>query len=864
MSSARTSTPSVATLAILALAVGCSRGGMIPSPAPDAGVAVTACFTDSDCPDPQLFACSPSTFTCQPSCRVAADCNASHRGAFPLPYCDGPLGCQCDQGQCVKALCSSDTQCASGVCRNGECVAPTAVTAVARCSLAPSEAVLREGTVRRFTVLAEDGSGDAVVPTDGQVGWAADGGVSLPADAGAPMIEVLASAANPGKPAAVLATVGTARCAASVRILPATVPAGQVRAVISDALTGRALDNVQVVLTSDGSDAGTEPVATGNTNQDGVALLPVGDLSGPFSLSAFRDGYGYLTIAGADLTGSRDFRMVLRRDPALHGGFSGTFEDVPASDFVHLGLAGLSPLDPVMDVTPRRLFGATAPAPLLLGATVQQQAFQMPDGLFVGAGMSASKPLVRAEGDPGVCSDPPAGEGSAEQASVDGRCGTAAGWALSTDVPLGALPLDLLGADPSQLSYVALLGRGAPLLRGLNSTVRRDVEYGLVASGADVPDGGTLSRGAGFSPTFSVPPNVPAAIAFVVDVPALPSFGGHPVEGVALLGEALVPGRGQVPLGLGGAVSTTGHSLPDLQPGMSRQGLVPLRMAPTHHGLEGSTYLIQAMAVQLKRDATVGLVASALVARPPANTLQFDPAGTSPIPLGQAFLPLASHAEYLPLGGDAAPPRTVQVTIDPTAATATAALVTFTTAQGTSWTVIADPGRLASGLRLPVAPGGFEDRTLFDASGAPADLAARLVSLDARPATSDAPLDFRMAVENTGTNFDRVNALLRAYSVVEFPHPQIAFVMPQDGAAVGSTITATVQVRGFALGQGNAVLFQGCGQAVSVSTDPSLGRGLVAATLDGCSGAVELSATLLRDGTPLSPSASASVHLTVQ
>src|SRR5262249_14615237 len=162
-------------------------------------------------------------------------------------------------------------------------------------------------------------------------------------------------------------------------------------------------------------------------------------------------------------------------------------------------------------------------------------AFPLPDGMFVGAGASSSKPLVVSEGDPGVCAAPPDGESTAEQAISDGRCGTRSGWALSTDVPLGALPLDLLATAPAQLSYGALLARGAPLARGLNSTVRRDVPFSLEDTGGGLPPGGTLSPDAGFSPSFASPPDVPAAIPLTVDVPALPSFWGRPLDGVVLL-----------------------------------------------------------------------------------------------------------------------------------------------------------------------------------------------------------------------------------------------------------------------------------------------------------------------------------------
>src|SRR4051794_9988853 len=110
----RTPSPAVLCAAIAWVGVlgGCLHGG--PGGADggsDAGSAQTACVVDTDCPDPTLFVCSSNSFKCEPSCHVASDCGADHRGAFPLAYCAGPLGCQCDQGECVKALCSADPDC---------------------------------------------------------------------------------------------------------------------------------------------------------------------------------------------------------------------------------------------------------------------------------------------------------------------------------------------------------------------------------------------------------------------------------------------------------------------------------------------------------------------------------------------------------------------------------------------------------------------------------------------------------------------------------------------------------------------------------------------------------------------------------
>ncbi len=132
----------------------------------------SGCYADSDCPDPQLFFCNSATSMCEPSCRTKADCSAATRGMYALDYCNGTLGCQCDEGRCVAGLCGSDSDCGSSVCRDGACVPAPAATTVAKCAMIPDFVAMKKGDTASFTVSTWDSSGAPVVLKDG-VTWSA-------------------------------------------------------------------------------------------------------------------------------------------------------------------------------------------------------------------------------------------------------------------------------------------------------------------------------------------------------------------------------------------------------------------------------------------------------------------------------------------------------------------------------------------------------------------------------------------------------------------------------------------------------------------------------------------------------------------
>ena len=123
----------------LALAAGC----VSPPAMPDAGTP-GACFDNRDCPPGPLFFCNTITSQCAPGCLVKADCSAEVRKENALAVCAGQLGCECDRGQCVAALCASDLDCGpTQACRDGACVVPPEASTVAGCAVFPDYLVLR-------------------------------------------------------------------------------------------------------------------------------------------------------------------------------------------------------------------------------------------------------------------------------------------------------------------------------------------------------------------------------------------------------------------------------------------------------------------------------------------------------------------------------------------------------------------------------------------------------------------------------------------------------------------------------------------------------------------------------------------------
>jgi hypothetical protein len=778
----------------------------------------------------------------------------------------------------VAALCSSDAECAGAagqVCRDGRCAPAPEADAAVTCQVTPDFVLGREGTSARFSVLAMDAAGQPVVVPAGATWTAVDeavrgGGTGTEAS-------FVLSVPTVGAREAVRARVGKATCTARVTVLEATLAPGRLRAVVTDELTGRPIVDA-VVVTADARGAET---AWAETDANGVATLAA--LSEAGSVSVFHKDFGYLTVAHEGAGGSTDLALPLRRNPtARYGGYKGTFRDMSTSLDMHAGLAGLSSPDAVSDLSGSLLVGPSRRVSYTSGGQAREAT--LPAGAYVvlpGTTLAATD--VSAQGVAGVCDAVLAGVTSPEELMASGACGTRTAWALGGDIPLNALSPSVVTGGGVDLGQV--LAQTIPLLRTFSSSVVRDVRYRLKETpGAETgaPAYGDQSHFTTADHDFKAERSMALGFQFALRVPALPKYRGAWMDSVAVLGAARVPGRGVVPLGLGAATNTNPADLnTDTQVGLPGPGLVSVRMAPTHHGLEGSPYdlLITASSSAASNDATAGAASSVLIHRT-LRKLPFDPRGGAPVAVTGPFLPVPEGARYNYLRDAAAglEGRQLRFLGEPQLPEGTVLRAVFTNRAEHRWVVLMDVARATTGVRLPLPPESFEDRTYFgDVTGSRSPFGMQALEVS-RTGTSDgAPLDLNGLVEADGVDLGQLGALTVAFSALDYGRPRVEWVAPaEDGQSVARGSMVKVGVRAFRVGSGITddgsvrLTFAGgtgCeGQTVRGDVMDSQGGGEVELPLPGgCSGTgVRLTATLVNpEGQPLNPPVTSTRTLTI-
>ncbi len=775
---------------------GCGGG----KPAVDGGTndsgTANECTRDEDCPAANLFQCI--NFECVASCRTKTDCTDATRKEHKLAQCSGALGCECEDFKCVGALCSDDSQCdSSTVCRNGACVTPPVAATVASCAITPDLVVGKTGTTQKFWVSAWNAAKEPVVVKTG-ITWAPVGGAVTGAGTGASATFTL-GAATAGTAAvdAVEATIGTTKCTAKARILPA-LTGGNYRALVTDELTGRTIPNGGRLIASN---ATTGAAITTVDIVDGLATFTAAGAS--ITVTAFHPDYGYLTIANYSGTGAdaKDLSFVLRRNQTdKYGGYKGTFTGVPQSSNVHAGIAGMSLAGTVTDLSLEQLLGTTIPTDIKIGTVLDQKAVPLPAGVYLGFTDTQIKSAVSAQGLAGVCAD--------DAKVAAGTCGTRTAWAMSGDIPISDLPLDAFtgGGGLSGIDFGKILTRVLPIFKRFNSSVVRDVEFSLKPAETD---GGYNTTG--FTSVDHAFNGVPLGFGFVVKSPALPKYKGVPVDGVVLVGGASVPGRGVVPLGLGVGVNTAMpiDDIVDAQ-GALAAGSITMRMAPTHHGIEGSPYGVIGLATSIKAatDATAGLAASAIFQRLPENKLVFDPAGTSnSVTLAGPYLPIPEGGKYnfTDLPQPALPARTFKFTAATGVTGASIVRVIFTDAAEHRWTVVVSPSDATAGFTLPKPPAGFADRTYAfgNTNGSRSTTLVQTLKLNSAPSAGGAEITFDNLVELNSTNADRLIDYTASFALLDYSSPGITFLTPaKAGDTVAKNTDVKVRVGQFKVGTG--------------------------------------------------------------
>jgi hypothetical protein len=658
-----------------------------------------------------------------------------------------------------------------------------------------------------------------------------------------------------------------------VLVLGAAVAAGQMRAVVTDELTGRPIPDA-VVMTADGLGAVT---ATARTDESGVAKLAA--LTEVGSVSVFHADFAYLTVAHEGSGGSRDLALPLRRNPTdRYGGVKGTFLDMPTTQDMHAGLSGLSSPDAVSEVSASLLVGPTRRVNFTWGGQAREAT--LPAGAYVvlpGTTLAATD--VSARGLAGVC------DVATEMAA--GACGTRTAWALGGDIPPNALSPGVLTGGSVDVG--PLLAQTIPLLRTFSSSVVRDVRYSLKTTpgaGTGAPDYGDQSHFARVDHDFKSDQSMPLGFQFALRVPALPKYRGQFMDSAAVLGAARVPGRGVVPLGLGMA-SNTNPADPntDTQAGLPAPGLVSVRMAPTHHGLEGSPYdlMITASSSVESNDATAGAASSVLIHRT-LEKLPFDPKGSAPVVVNGPFPPVPEgfRYNYTREPGGGLEGRQLRYVLGPEALALPASTVlraVFTNRAEHRWVVLLDVARATTGVRLPLPPEDFEDRTYDgDVVGSRAPWGMQALAVRRTGTLAGALLDLNGLVEADGVDLNRLGELTVAYSALEYGRPLVTWVEPaEDGQSLARGSKVKVRVRAFRVGsnpvedEGSVRLTfaggTGCeGEEVRGYVVDSQGRGEVELPLPGaCTGTgVQLTATLVdTGGTALNPPVTSTRTLTL-
>ncbi|MBL9037744.1 MAG: hypothetical protein JNG84_04435, partial [Archangium sp.] len=856
----------------------------------------TACVTADDCPDSRLFACSPNTGTCEPACRSKDDCSAGARGAYALDFCAGGLGCQCDDGRCTAALCSADDDCGSQVCRNGACVPAPAATEATKCTVVPDFVVLKPGAKRTFTLSTWTATNQPIIVKAGGT-WSAPAGSPFTGSGTGLTAEFTAASATPGTSAvaAVSVTVGGATCTAKAIVV--APPSSGVGVMTLDELSGRPVANVDVMLSlPDGTVVQQTGGPTVKSDARGYAAL-TGQPNGAYSISAFHAEFGYVTIANySSATADKDFLAIfLRRNtPDNFGGYKGVFTGVPSTGNVHAGIASMSLAGGLTTLSIPQLLGPTALTRVKIGDAIDRMNVPLPAGVYLAFADSPVKANVSALGLAGTC----LANGVADEAQITaGRCGTRTAWALSGDVPLNELPLEQIALGLNSIDYTTLLSKVIPLFKRFNSTIVRDVQFTLKASAYD-----NATAKYDFSDTSSFTAQdlsfapgagsnaVPLSFSYAATLPDLPRFRGNYADGVIVLSGANVLGRGVVPLGLGAAINTSPRDTKvDAQAGLP-VGQVQVRMAPTHHGIEGSQYAIVfgALSSDSVNDASAPIGASSLLARLPGNKLLFDPSGTTPVNFaGQTFLPYPETARFnfLDVLQGSLAPRTFTFGTAPNVSTVQVMRVTFTDATEHLWDVYIDPTKAAQGFTLPKPPGALADRVFTRGvlSGGRSAMVTEMFRLKTDAANfASADVTFNGLFELNSTNFDRFTEFLTAFTFVNASRPKIAFVTP---AANPMTVTAgskvTMKVTFIKIGTGtgaeaqlglaftsNGVPVAGC-TAATLRTETMTNNGTVEYTLPStCTGSnITVTATLLDLATapqPISPPVSASTVISIQ
>ncbi len=501
--------------------------------------------------------------TCILVCQQHADCV----DFYPERCGDGD--CVCDRGRCPLPACSAHEDChGEGLCIGGECRDGEA--SPDGCVIAPDPVFTREGETARLHAYAQK-NGEYVVAEDSFTWESGDADVVTVADEG--RSGAIATGGSSESTTTITANISGASCEVTVFNF-AELGADEGRVLVLDEVDRSPIEDATVVL-----DFG-DVASPAETDIEGVASFSGLD-DGAMDVHVFAgDDYTYVSAIGIQ---ERDLVIYLPRSPAdTAGGIRGTlgpsdFEHISA-DNIHVALAGLSIPGNLIDMDLDLLVGEMIETHVQF-QTLLDDEIPLPSGIVLGIGDQFFK----------------------EWYAPMGLAGLRTAWMIGGNLSISDV---LEVAEPALEGDTDDIDIG-PILASLLPMFERF--WSGIQPGLDIVEGEVPESDSDWPPTTANFKQVPMSLSRsldlkgVIDVPTLPQVGDAYMDGLIVLGGAIVEGQGLVPMGLTAGIDETGDGQvndhgtdddDDVGPGQ-----LGLRMAPQHGGIEGSRYAALALAL---------------------------------------------------------------------------------------------------------------------------------------------------------------------------------------------------------------------------------------------------------------------------
>ena len=591
------------------------------------GVGGTSCLDQGGIPD--LSLCQPGWQCTQGCCvepfRCADDATCAARSGMDNNCKDGRFDCQCNEGTgaCFTFICTVDADCSGGqLCADGACVEAPVTGLVARI-LTPGR-VLVQGEELALQIVAYDPAEPSATVTDGvtfdvttsdaQVIALGTGTAVLGAGMSGQATITAKVTGNANDPGDTLVLTNVAAPAADL-----------VRVSALDANTRRPIEGATVVLHA-------ETPLTATTDAEGAATFADAG-AGPYTVTVMAAGYGYMTLAG---TASDDVLVPLSQLVNTEVGLN-----EETRELVFDQLENVDIVSGTADFTHALNLGEieVALAGFGIGAGLLDLNFE----LIIGPNIPQYFPANNLGLPTNSPTDIPGGvvlnlnrRALVENYNLIGREGEQILWSLGGRISLIENPnlvTQIIGAVGGNFNVGTIVAAVLPFFRNFYSGLRTDV---VLESQPTLP----------LRSDVDVQLKVPTGIEVGMNPPVMPQANGQYLEGIVVLGGALVDGRGFVPLGITAALDTTDDStaadgIVDGDPGVNGDQPVSMRMSPLHSGLLGPNTRYAVVTVALRFDTSGGLgeATSVMISR-------VAPGMAIP---AQATLP---RADFLPFGED--------------------------------------------------------------------------------------------------------------------------------------------------------------------------------------------------------------------